>query len=42
MRLEIIITRKEGNSVKMEIILFILGVVFGFLTASLFMAGGDE
>jgi len=26
----------------MEIILFILGAVFGFLTASLFSTGGDE
>ena len=42
MRLEIIIAREEGNSVKMEIILFILGAAFGFLTASLFRAGGDE
>lgn len=34
--------KKNEWGVKMEFILFILGVVFGFLTASLFRVGGDE
>lgn len=34
--------KKNEWGVKMEIILFILGAVFGFLTASLFSTGGDE